>query len=405
MRKKLLVFLLVLIGLASILLPAQALEDCSGLEGTEKGKCLLELEAELRVKIQELQGQQKTLAEAISYLDSRIRLTKTQIEQTENELEILQKEIATLNVKIERLDVDLTDVSKVLISRVGATYKRSRTPPFFVFFSSGGFSDFYGRIKYLQLAQINDRQVLMQLQETRDIHQQQKDLKQKKQEEMTKLQEQLAQQRTALNQQKVSKEELLQQTQNDEQKYQQLLAASRAELEAIQAIIAGKGTETEAGHVKAGDKIASIIQGGSCNSSGTHLHFMVSESGVIKNPFGYLKTIDYINCSGPGGYNECNPGDPFNPTGSWDWPISPPVRFSQGFGDTWAVHNTWVGQIYSFHNGIDINSESSSTVKAIKDGDLFKGSYSGSGGCSLRYVRVHHDEGNVDTYYLHVNFF
>lgn len=385
-----------------IIQPIQASEDCSSLSGTAKGNCLVTLTAELEGKINESRGQQKTLAAAISYLNSRMALTQAQIEQTKNEMEILEDEITILSVKIERLDINLTDVSRLLISRIGATYKRNRIKPFYLFFDSGGFADFFGRLKYLQAVQQNDRQILLELQNTRDSHQEQKDLKQEKQDELVSLQQKLAQQNNALNQQKASKQELLRQTQNDEQRYQQLLAAARAEMVAINAIIAGKGTENKVGHVNEGDKIASIIQGNSCNSSGTHLHFMITNNSLVKNPFDYLRSINYVNCSGPG---ECSTADSFNPHGSWSWPINPRVRFSQGYGDTWAIHNTWVGQIYNFHNGIDINSESSSVVKAIKAGDLYQGSYVGIAGCSLHYVRLEHNQDNLNSYYLHVNYF
>jgi murein DD-endopeptidase MepM/ murein hydrolase activator NlpD len=126
---------------------------------------------------------------------------------------------------------------------------------------------------------------------------------------------------------------------------------------------------------------------------------MVTKDGQTLNPFDYLTGIDYENCSG----STCGSGDgdAFNPRGNWNWPINPKIRFTQGYGYTWAVQHTWVGRIYRFHNGIDLQSPSLE-VKAIKPGTLYAGSYVGS--CVLKYVRVHHDEGNIDTYYLHVNY-
>ena len=135
--------------------------------------------------------------------------------------------------------------------------------------------------------------------------------------------------------------------------------------------------------------IATLIQGASCNSSGTHLHFTVSRDGVAQNPFNFLKGgISHENRSG---------GDPFNPSGSWEWPIDPTIEFNQGYGDTWYVRTY---RFYPTHNGIDISG--SSTVKAVKSGTLFKGSYAGYQGCTLPYVRVHHNDDGLDTFYLHV---
>jgi len=394
MGKKILAFLLVL---SLFLVPGAALADeCAGLAdgSNEKVVCY-------ENKIKESQGQQKTLANTISYLDNKISLKRAEIGQTEEDIKSVEKEIVTLSVKIGRLDVSLTDVSELLISRVGAAYKRSLFKPIMMLFSSKGLTDFFERNKYLQTIQLNDRKILLELQTSRDVHQEQKDLKQRKQEELEGLKTQLSAQRVALGGQKAVKSDLLIQTKNDEQKFQQLLAGARAEYYAIQAIIAGKGKETEVGHVNEGDKIATIIQGSSCNSSGTHIHFMVAENGAVKNPFGYLGNIDHINCSGPGGYSECNAGDPFNPSGDWAWPINPRVRFSQGYGVSWATQNIpWIW--YDFHNGLDVNGESSSVVKAVKSGTLYQGSY--IGGCTLRYVRVDHDNSNLDTLYLHINY-
>jgi len=133
------------------------------------------------------------------------------------------------------------------------------------------------------------------------------------------------------------------------------------------------------------------------------LHFITSQDGKAVNPFNYLRPgVDFENCSG----SSCgsSDGDAFNPSGSWDWPIAPKIKYSQGFGSTWATRNTWVGRIYSAHNGIDINSNSGSEVKAVRGGTLFRGSYSGASGCRLRYVRVDHDDSDLDTFYLHINY-
>ena len=168
----------------------------------------------------------------------------------------------------------------------------------------------------------------------------------------------------------------------------------------IQAILAGKGEEVEVGEVGEGEVITSLIVGGSCNSSGTHLHFTIADSGGnTSNPFNYLKSVDHENCSGSScGSSEA---DPFNPSGSWNWPMNPKIRMNQGYGQTWAVANTWVGQIYNFHNGIDITG-SSYDIKSVQAGTLYRGSYTGGGGCRLPYMKIKHKDGNLNTYYLHV---
>ncbi len=240
------------------------------------------------------------------------------------------------------------------------------------------------------------------MQNAKISYQTQKETKIIKQKEVALLKDRLVIQQKDLGSQQASKKELLTITANDEKKYQSLISQARAELEAIDAIIRGSGKETQIGDVNSGDSIAKIIQGASCNSSGAHLHFIVSKSGSVQNPFNYLKSIDHENCSG----SSCGSGngDPFNPSGSWDWPISAKVIFSQGYGSTWGVRNTWVGNIYSFHNGIDINTQTSDSVRAVQSGTLYRGAYTGSNGCALKYVRVDHKDSDLETFYLHINY-
>lgn len=357
---------------------------------------------ELEGKLQETQNRGKTLASEIAYMDNQIKRAILQIGLTEQKITDLQDEISSLSGKIDRLEGSLTKLSDVLLNRIVITYKRGIASPLEILFSSDSFGDFILRYKLLRTAQANDKMLMFEMQQTKDVFSEQKAAREDKKKQQEVLQLQLKKQKTDLDAQKINKANLLAVTKNDEKKYQELLDQARAEFEAIQAITAGKGDETSVGHVNEGDKIASIIQGPSCNSGGAHLHFMVKQGSNVQNPFSYLKGgINFDNCSG----SSCgsSDGDPFNPGGNWVWPISPPIKYSQGYGATWATRNSWVGRVYSFHNGIDINSDSSD-IRAVKSGVLYRGSYAGINGCRLRYVHVVHDDGGVETLYLHVNY-
>lgn len=344
---------------------------------------------EYSAQISRLQSQASTLSNEVAQFDARIRLTELKIDQT-------QGQITLLGGRIDQLEISLDNLSAAFNSRVGETYKLARLEDSpIILLTSDNVSRAVSKFHYLQRIQEADQKLIDRLDSAKNTYTEQKT-------ELEELEQVLSDQKAELDRQKAAKANLLAITRNDEKRYQELLSAARAEYEAIQTIIAGKGDETEVGHVSTGDRIASIIQGPSCNSSGAHVHFIVSKGSSTENPFSYLKPgIGYRNCSGAG---ECSEGDPFNPSGSWDWPINPTIKYSQGYGNTWAVRNTWVGRIYNFHNGIDINSESSSEVKAIQPGTLYRGSVGGSNGCRLRYVRVKHDNDGIDTYYLHINY-
>lgn len=364
--------------------------DVSG-QSTEEN--LEKLSNEIKVyeaEISKLKSQAATLSNQVAQYDAQIRLTTLKISQTE-------EKILLLGGRIDQLEVSLNSLTNAFASRVVQTYKMSRlNEPLLFLISSTDLSEAVSSYHYLQRIQEADRDLLIRLEKAQLTYKEER-------VDQEELQSQLENQKSVLGAQKAAKANLLTITRNDEKKYQSLLASVRSEFEAIQAIIAGKGQEEMVGSVSAGARIASMIAGPSCNSSGEHLHFIVREGDTTYNPFSYLKSgVDFENCSG----SSCGSGDgdPYNPSGSWEWPINPKVKFSQGYGSTWAVANTWVGNIYQFHNGIDINSLSSADVKAVRGGTLYRGSYVGYNGCNLRYVRVDHDDSNVDTLYLHINY-
>jgi hypothetical protein len=240
--------------------------------------------------------------------------------------------------------------------------------------------------------QVHDRKLMVQMESVRTNFEDQKTLKQQKQNELEAAKKKLESQKALLAQQKIDKENLLRLTQNNGLKYQQLLAASRAEIEAIQGIIAGRGQETEAGKIEQGKTIASLIPGASPCSTGTHLHFQVVQGGDAKDPFAYLKNIGLADNSG---------GDAHSGSGGWEWPLNEPIKFNQGFGSaTAAIRSRTVW--YTFHTGIDIVADNL-VVKAVKSGALYRGAIACGGG-TLRYVRVDHDDSDLETYYLHINY-
>lgn len=348
---------------------------------------------ELQQKLEELQGQKQTLAQTINYLNTKIQITENEIFQTQHEINLLEEEITALLGKIGLLDVNLEKISQVLVSRVAASYKNHQTDPVLLLFTSNGFQDFFRKYKYLKVSQQHDREVIFALEEARTNYDLQKQIKEQKQAEVEALQSKLLEQKAAIDQQKAQKQAALRVTQNDERRYQDQLAAALAELEAIQGIIAGKGSETEVGPVNEGDKIASVIPSVSACSTGAHLHFEVVIGDSRINPATFLSSKDVTWDNEPDG--------PFSFSGSSRWPIPDPVRITQGYGMTfYAGTMRFYGG--SPHTGIDMVNNSNYSVYAVKSGTLYQGAISCGGGL-LRYVRVDH-EGDMDTYYLHINY-
>lgn len=353
---------------------------------------------EYQNKVTELQKQSTTLSSQLKIMDIQIVSTEQKIQASKAELTEVSADISVATQKVTKLESSLDEITKVLLNRIIRTYQVGQVQPVELFFSSGNISNLMTRSTYLTIIQENDKKLTFQTQQARNDYQNQKELFELQKKKVEIITKQLLAFESQLEQEKKAKQILLDTTKNDEKKYQSLLAQARTEYEAIQGIVAGNGTETEVGQVNEGDTIASIIPGTSCNSGGAHLHFIVSKNGSTQSPFNYLKPTEFENCSG----SSCgsSDGDPFNPTGAWNWPIEPQIKMTQGYGSTWAVRNTYVGRIYNSHSGIDITSQSL-TVKAVQSGVLYKGSYGGS--CRLPYVRVRHADG-LDTFYLHINY-
>lgn len=345
--------------------------------------------AEYESKIAELKSQENSLSSQIGVMDNQIKLTEARMDATKAEIMELTLDIDSATKRVDKLEASLDDISEVLVNRIIATYKAGDVGPLHILAAAGDVDNLFTKSTYLKLVQEHDKKLMYNAQQAKNDYANQKNIFEDKKAKIEGLQTQLEEYNTQLDKERENKENLLEQTKGSEERYQALLAEAKAEYLAVQGVISGQGTEGKIGHVNQGDAIASIIQGASCNSTGTHLHFTVLRGGGTENPFNHLKDT---------GHNSYT-NDPWTASGSWDWPLSGTIEYYQGYGNTGFAA---ISGIYSFHNGIDVYG--SAVVRAVKSGTLYQGSYTGGGGCRLRYVRVDHDEGDLDTLYLHVNY-
>ncbi len=386
------------IALMCLSSPVHADDECVCSTGQDESTCNAAKLSCLEGKVNQKKQAANTLSNTISIINGQIVVQELQIKQTQLEINKLNDDIQQLSVRIAGLNLSLNQETEVLIQRVQANYKSSRTNALDSVLFSSSLNDFFRRLKYLQVAQQHTTEILKAAESQRITFDQEKTLKQQKQAEVDQKKQKLLVQENELNKQKTDQQVLLQQTRNDESRYQAELEKTLAEQQALQSIIAGNGAEQRVGDVNQGDVIASIIPGPSPCSNGAHLHFEVAQNGAVFNPAGYLKPIDGIIWN-----NE--PDDPFGFSGNWNWPINDAARINQGFGMTFyaRVRRAYGG---APHTGIDMISKTPGdhTVKAVKSGTLFRGSIRCGAG-QLRYVRVEHkDGGGLSSYYLHVNY-
>lgn len=372
--KIVLVILLVLLAptfLGKLGVLAQA---CTGIGNvTERINCYED-------ELSKLGAQSKTLSNQIAQFDAQIRLTTLKIAQTE-------EKIALLGGRIDQLEGSLDSLSNAFSSRAVETYKMARVgDPLLLIVSAPDLSEAMSRFHYLQRIQEADRDLLTRLQSAQNTYKVEKT-------DQEELQDELEKQKANLDRQKKEKAALLAVTKNDEKKYQQLLASARAEL----AVTLGQGKESFLRNVSEGETIGRVIPSASGCSSGQHLHFEVHNGNSVQDPNNYLRPISFTYSYNPDQYGYYGT---INPHGSWNWPMNEPIEINQGFGSHGFASAFYPGGV---HNGIDMDSGSSTTVKAARAGKLYGGSYSCGGKYpgALLYARVDQGDG-ITAWYLHM---
>lgn len=210
---------------------------------TEKGQ-LEEYISNCNSKLSQISGQKQTLASAISYLNTQIKLTQAKIGSTKAQLDKLNVEIGDLAGKIVSIDYSLDDLTKLFISRVRETYMRRNTYDAEVIAQSTGLSDILRGIEYTKKIRDHDRSILISLEKSRLDIAAQKDIKEMKQAEIESLKKKLDSEKSALDNQISSKNKLLADTKNDEARYQKLRSDAQAQLAAFNTFVTGQGGAT-----------------------------------------------------------------------------------------------------------------------------------------------------------------
>ena len=344
---------------------------------------------DLKSKIDAAQTKERTLNSEITAMDNTIKLTTLQITETEQKIVDLGEEIDKLTVKITSLEVALSRMSELLINRIVTAYKVNRVSYVTVLFQANGLTDFLNRAKYIQLAQEHDRQMMTSVQMTKVDFSEQKQLREVKKAQQEDLKFQLEVQKNKLNEQKKTKQALLTQTRNDETTYQKLLQQALAEKQALEAAIV---SGVQVGPVKKGDPIALVGNTGypAC-STGAHLHFEVHKNDTWVNPSDYLKSKTVKDDQNGGSWTVGS--------GDWEWPLEGDIRVTQHYGSTpYSWRYAYSGGI---HTGFDMVSDSSSVIRAPKDGTLYTSSQNCGGSSIIKIKYIDHGDG-VMSFYLHV---
>jgi len=356
--------------------------------------------------------QKKTLANEIAYFDSQINLTELKIQNSIAEidkrtklLEQLISDIAGLQIRINTLSESIDYQRNVLGERVRARYKSGLDSPFYVLFGSTTLDTLVKKTEYLKVMQVQDQLLLDEMERTKAAYTQQKDLFEEKKAETEKLKANLELEkanletyRIDLDGQKAAKQSLLQKTQNDEAKFQELLADARRELaQIVGAATVLRGTKPQ--DVEKGDVIGT--QGTSGYSTGPHLHFGVYRYSSIDDIAGWnwyysnmvdpakkLKSKSVTWDEGCG-----RDGNKSTGSGNWRWPMDGFV-LTQGYGHTCYSDSLYDGNP---HPAFDLAGSIGSPVFAVDDGRAYScRNCLGDGGNG---VFIFHDDDYMTVYW------
>lgn len=332
-----------------------------------------ELDKQLREKQQQIQevtsqldnaqNQEKTLKSQLNVIETQNKLTNLRIDETNYKISKLLKEITDLDGRLNRISTTLDSLSEALLGIIIKTYKYSTVTPIQMIFSSSSFGDLLRRVKYIQAVQEEEKRYLYKLQATKALYNDQKQDKQIRQSEQERLKKDLEKYEKELSQQKKAKVDLLNVTQNDEKRFQELLVKLKADTDSIARALGNAGVKL--GSVSRGERIASV--GNSGCSTGPHLHFEVMTPAHVEDG----KII--------GKENKVDP-KPFIDSGKFTKPTS---NYSGGdcsnggtchIGDI-TTHFNQTYYIFSkggdIHRAIDIADYAGASIYAVDSGTAY----------------------------------
>ena len=399
-------FLIVTISLFAFLVPFSGLVSAEDNEEDNQNEDeideIQEKIDEYEKKLSELRNKANTLQNEIDYMDGQINLTELKIQnsianikKTEDRIYELSEGIESLGLRIQKLKTSIEYQEQVLGSRMRERYKDRENNMFMLVFGGDTLNSLVKKTKYLQDLEENDKKLIDQMAATKNDFERQKEIFEDKKDEQENLKKQLEIEkanldsyRRDLESRQREKEEILKQTENDEEKYQELLNQAIAERNAMQGIVSGidfkNGTKVEKGDIIA---VMGSYEDQPYCSTGSHLHFEVRKNGSVVNAEKYLKEKNLYVWHYNTGYTEIG-------SGSWDWPMKNP-EITQRYGKTpwsWRYPN-------GLHEGIDMVSKDV-YIRAPKGGKIVKGGM-GCGGGTVNFAAIDHGDGVV-SYYLHI---
>lgn len=214
--------------------PAVSPTGSSTDSNNESEKKLQDKIRELEGKVNELKKQGDTLSSQIDVMDNQIQLTKYRINNVQQQINETTLDIDSAGKRIKKLENSLDDVSKILLTRIKATYQAGEIDPLRILLASSNLREFISKENYLKIVQEHDKKLLYNTQQAKMDYAAQKEILETKKKKIVALQDQLEQYNSELDREMDAKQELLAVTKNDEKNYQKMLADAKARVASFQ---------------------------------------------------------------------------------------------------------------------------------------------------------------------------
>ncbi|OGY85909.1 MAG: hypothetical protein A2233_00235 [Candidatus Kerfeldbacteria bacterium RIFOXYA2_FULL_38_24] len=207
-------------------------EEIANLQETikQKGAEIEKIQQRLHAyqqQIDDKQTQALNLENQISTLDSKISSTSLAIEKTKTELEVTQSQIEVLHKQIASTQEDITNNKNSLVKLIRELHQGDLQSPIELVFSHNTLSDFYTYAEYTNKLQKNVNQNVQELQKIQeDLQNKRTELKDQKAQAALRQTDLETQQEEMVGEQDY-KNDLLDQTQGDAEKFTALYEKAR----------------------------------------------------------------------------------------------------------------------------------------------------------------------------------
>ncbi len=304
---------------------------------------------DIQNEIQQKQAQKEAaaseaalLAQQATGVQGEINVLADQVASIQSQISVNTTRQAEIISKIDTAKEKLTQQKDLLSANIRSVYIEGDISPLEMIASSKNLSDFVDKQEYRDRIKTNITQTVKEIEVLKkELDQQQQEiaailadqktlkssLDQKNSEAESKL--------NSVNQTKAGFDAQVNARQGD-------ISSLQREVQAMQDALARVNVRNlpSSGRVSRGAVIGTV--GNTGNSFGSHLHLRAQVNGRAVNPFNYLG-------------------------GRWSAPLNAPI--TQGFGENPYRY----GYGASGHDGVDYGAPSGTAIRAVEDGELYKG--------------------------------